>query len=697
MSKNAIDFKLLAIKPLKDCKKKYCKNLLPGVLYKFYDYYDFHENKAGMITDIERTGSDFNIYDDYLTADQNLKLNVSAIVGKNGSGKSSLMELLYLCAYLVASNNNLLPSNENTGSGRREITNKEQFKSELRLEVYYQVADEFRCIVMNPDFIKQKRPASNIHFYDLFNGDIIPLADFFYTIAINYSIYGLNESIMGPWIGRLFHKNDGYQTPVVINPFRDRGTISIDGEMHFAQTRLLSNIRFDNDEVNEIIPGKGIKEIVFVINRMKMSRFDGHAHERVFEELESSIHKNRMEIFTLIYSEMLNEAPDDATIAKKDWAEMTINYIITKVIRIARNYPEYSEFYDTNSEENVPGIRDLERYMDRLKMDLTHVTLKLRQALNFFRNDPLRLDDVRIKHSKNKITIQADLFAERFELNKKKYPDRDPMEFVPIAPFSPKIILDGEKDFHDLSSGEQQFVHSIQGILYHLLNVDSVFRNRGLNTKTTYNCINIVLDEVELYFHPEFQRSYVSDIIKRISKLNIPNISSINILFLTHSPFILSDIPAVNVLRLEDGHIMEGQLPTFAANIHRMLSSSFFMKSTTGDFAKFQYDEIIKFYEKVRDYTANELKSLNSKNIKKKIPIQPVDEFIALQEEYNRRRDRFVFVIDQIGEQVISGVLKNHIAFIDEKLSFVSTGELSALKKQLEEQLDEVNKKIRLR
>jgi hypothetical protein len=42
-------------------------------------------------------------------------------------------------------------------------------------------------------------------------------------MIINYSIYGLNTNNMGMWIKSPFtKKNDGYQMPIVMNPYRHR-------------------------------------------------------------------------------------------------------------------------------------------------------------------------------------------------------------------------------------------------------------------------------------------------------------------------------------------------------------------------------------------------------------------------------------------------------------------------------------------
>ncbi|KAA6314072.1 hypothetical protein EZS27_035257 [termite gut metagenome] len=95
-----------------------------------------------------------------------------------------------------------------------------------------------------------------------------------------------------------------------------------------------------------------------------------------------------------------------------------------------------------------------------------------------------------------------------------------------------------------------------------------------------------------MYYHPEWQRTYIHDLLDYMRKINpkdIKNIKGINVIFVTHSPFILSDIPNSNIVRLEKGKVKkynEGE-KTFGANIHDLLASEFFMKKGfMGEFAK---------------------------------------------------------------------------------------------------------------
>lgn len=132
-----------------------------------------------------------------------------------------------------------------------------------------------------------------------------------------------------------------------------------------------------------------------------------------------------------------------------------------------------------------------------------------------------------------------------------------------------------------MSSGERQIAYTISNILYHLTNIDSewddTFRWKDKRSIIKYKFINIILDEVELYFHPEMQRQFVFLLLHAIRCVKFRHLKGIHILFATHSPFILSDIPSDHVLALGRRNEKDKgeSIKTFGANIMEMLSNTF--------------------------------------------------------------------------------------------------------------------------
>ena len=108
-----------------------------------------------------------------------------------------------------------------------------------------------------------------------------------------------------------------------------------------------------------------------------------------------------------------------------------------------------------------------------------------------------------------------------------------------------------------------------------------------------FSKVNIILEEIELYFHPDYQRKFVDSLIYLLEHSGIEDaITDINIIIVTHSPFILSDIPKSNVLFIKDGRIDNTmQTNTFGANIHNLLKNGFFLPGLPmGEFAHRKID-----------------------------------------------------------------------------------------------------------
>jgi len=115
----------------------------------------------------------------------------------------------------------------------------------------------------------------------------------------------------------------------------------------------------------------------------------------------------------------------------------------------------------------------------------------------------------------------------------------------------------------------------------------------------------IILDEPDNRLHPQWQKEYINLLIKFL-KANFKD-KNFHIILTTHSPFLISDLPKENIIFLdrdkngncivEDG--LKEKKQTFGANIHTLLSDSFFMEDgLMGEFAKSKIDEINKLLNK---------------------------------------------------------------------------------------------------
>lgn len=619
-------FKLVAIRPLERCGSKFLKNLEVNRLYKFYENYEFYNNQVRIdnLLIVEDYREVNNIIEkDKLPIDfYSPKINISAIIGKNGSGKSSLIDLF------IATLNQISLTLRDKGvlntTAELESTNVGQ-DSIIHCELFYEINESFfKIIILDKDF-----EFKNI------NGQIkFDLKHFFYSEVISYSIFAFNSWEIGDWIDYLFHKNDSYQIPVVINPKRESkedgwaGIININTESYLLQQRLLSivlsNLEF---QITENLSTEFLKLALksskkfFVLNDTQQGKQYEEENEikRDFHKLLNSVYgiqfsmENTRRPSTL-YKDLNNVLKefkrahdiDDITIPEIQY-RIDI-YLLYKIISICEKYVSYNHFIKTLDKRKGFVTIDIKGFLNKIQNSQSHIIFKLKQIVNFIKN----YDEIWSKHiDKEYISIEA-LSKELILKSDKNNPL---IELLPPAIFQTKLISKDKIDLLDrISSGERQLVHSISTVLYHLTNLNSVEKDDLL---TKYDYVNIILDEIELYFHPEFQKHFVKRLVDEINKLNLRNIKGINILIISHSPFILSDIPKQNVLFLEKGKPVDLEsyknTNTFAANITSLLSDSFFIgDGLIGEYAKSKITETIEWLNSIKQQCQRKEQSLSN-------------------------------------------------------------------------------------
>lgn len=583
-------------------------------------------------------------------------LNFTAIVGMNGSGKSTLVE------YLLRLINNFSASVFGEYK-QNDATDRLHFIDGVDGDLfYYSQGLPYRLSVKNDSvrLFHYKRVFENGRFFFfkqdgcLYNNNRLGTNDqghypfqtigsddikyLFYTLVSNHSIYSYNSndyvnecctddversfekayneklkrdnpedietkvyrSEAKCWLHGLFHKNDGYQIPLVLNPFRKEGCIDINNENDLANERLVSLIVNPRSEFRRI---NGHLEVVSLTLTRSAKQYDrNHVNAKLEIEIDTDDDYEKIKGWAFAaWMNLLNKKKDFGK--KKRYYEDTRSYVCYKTLKIAKQYRQYQYFFDSFKKKEWKLEKyDIQQLVDRITLDSSHITGKLFQALDYLIYDiytdeaiqfPISLDA--IKTPQKPSGSVGDSYPQNF-LSASK------VKRIPSPLFDVSINLidmntGGKVDFETLSSGEKQQTFAVSSLLYHLNNIDSVAEdNNGL--RIVYKNVNIVLEEVELYFHPELQKQLVKYIIDGIGQLNFISIRGINVILVTHSPFVLSDIPASNILALKkDGTVIEG-IRSFGSNIHDMLKESFFLQSGwIGDFAK---DHIRRIIEKLK-------------------------------------------------------------------------------------------------
>ncbi|HIF9159994.1 TPA: AAA family ATPase [Photobacterium damselae] len=129
----------------------------------------------------------------------------------------------------------------------------------------------------------------------------------------------------------------------------------------------------------------------------------------------------------------------------------------------------------------------------------------------------------------------------------------------------------------------------------------------------------IIMDEVDLYLHPDWQRTFLSELIDFINKEF--NQTNIQIILSTHSPIIVSDFLPEDIISLQreggETHLVESF--GFASNITEMYLQGMHIRSTFGEHSRLAINDLLKKSEKKQLSKNDEelIKKIKSKNIRR--------------------------------------------------------------------------------
>lgn len=200
-------------------------------------------------------------------------------------------------------------------------------------------------------------------------------------------------------------------------------------------------------------------------------------------------------------------------------------------------------------------------------------------------------------------------------------------------------------NWRTMSSGERAFLDLFARVDHAVSIIDRKISSS--NNFRTPDYLYLFFDEGEVGFHLQWQKEYVNilmDILPRIVRLkNVEKQPKMQLIFTTHSPISLSDIPRYNTVYLarnEKGQmhvISENDSPkySFGANVHEIMYDAFYLKDGfTGNFSKSIIDELFQWLNGEKE----NVRALSASYVKKVIGL--VDDpilRIKLEESYAQK------------------------------------------------------------
>lgn len=256
--------------------------------------------------------------------------------------------------------------------------------------------------------------------------------------------------------------------------------------------------------------------------------------------------------------------------------------------------------YSTELSNSIGNSKNIDREHDKIaSLGLLDIYLKTLlgeiTALNLERE--ISKKNIFKHHYKN-IATKNRSNIERYELHQ-------------LSSFIQKTLNDNDDGiFHISSYDEFQFIDEL---INHNLNIFSnlelkwngissgqysllVMLSRLYKQCLTGNDLIIFIDEGESNLHPEWQRTYINDLVSFFSRVKNKS-QKIQLIITSHSPFVLSDLPSQSInfigSKKTKNHL-------FGSNIFDIYNKGFLLERTIGQFS---YEKIQSVIESIRSNT----------------------------------------------------------------------------------------------
>lgn len=492
--------------------------------------------------------------------------SINLLVGKNGSGKSTILDLL---GSEKSNRNNILLNSKS----------KKWFALYYLSEDYYLL--EGKCI----DIIKNVRGVTNhredyaivveyregkfIHIDDItdYGEERRKLIYLYDSVNVKESWY-LSGKIFSGYDNHIGYQRIYAMTPLILDLFQTfkNATVTLDGEftasnveVKISRRNSLSvpdkpeiktlNLNLYNDDKKVLVFNPNFKIPLLkeeqAIEWTEKERF-------IIEFLEESIFYRLQDSPKDILDQLVESINAIDFSSEKDTFDLRIIYLnqILKII-FANKKAFYYDIKNYDYYHSIVGV--LKNIEDKYFINEEHIKFKL------------------LDGTEKKQILDLIKFYDSTEEVRDVYPLK--IEFL------------------NLSSGELQFIK-------HFSNLNKAIHIASLN-QNVENMI-ILLDEPDSNFHPEWSRRYINTLVNILNNRKLERSFKFQVIITTHSPFMISDIPkqfitCIDVVE-ENGELKRKITKAnfgLMSNFYDLIKNNFFMKSPIGEYANKIFDSLI--------------------------------------------------------------------------------------------------------
>lgn len=564
--------------------------------------------------------------------------SVNLLIGKNGSGKTSILEIL----------------NMNYFEKKKRKSYFDKLEIEINYMILYKSSKDDENFIFEEQYIAKKfTKRKEIEEIRIQEEIYESQDDRNYIENTGVLKFSFKEKIMKAAMreAKFEQKNIGGLNKLTLYKLNIGLENGSKGKIYNYLVNVNKGENFENSYLTLQIPNLYEAE---KIKQIKDKIIDVNSNERIDDFIRLyDINKNNLKdtilntYFNFIYSEIIWKNLRENSKTKKELKERKkeLLKLLNNESSVYRKFEILLEEYE-NSINNIIKInKEKYRIIEKVADLIDNIVSKI--------------------ESENEMDIEnKDEIIRKFKISCKK----ENKEVLELLKEYDDFYIPKERDLIDFGNSlfkEVEFIKiEEEGLsdgekvklgyfskLYSILNGE--FKNKKY--------VTLLFDEVETYLHPEWSRRFLYELIEELERYED---KKFKLIFATHSPFLIADVLAKDCIYLskDEGGKIEAEikenLKTFGANIIDLFKNTMFLESTFGKFAT----------EKIKE---------------------GVDK-IKKSEKYSDIKHEVDFIIGEIGEKLISNKLKSMI-----ESKFENKDE-EYYKKKIEEyqkKLDELEKK----